>query len=193
MDFSWNSLLLATFQAKLAIGLCRSEGGEPVRDGGIHWWWPNRRRSGVEIYAATILSHRLFQNPLLLAIILTKLMPWVSVGQWCAFGATWFDGGWSGFGRILTKICQIEHFFIKNFQLGRFWRKLILDMCWALFGRKSSGLLLPRWRLSTSELENPFYLHTVTRFFGFDDFFFFINFLQGNYDNILQVWLMLVK
>ena len=106
MDFSWNSLLPATFQAKLAIGLCRSEGGEPVRGGGIHWWWPNRRRSDIEIYTATVLFHRLFQNPLLLAIILTKLMPWVSVGQWCAFGATlvrwWLAGIWPDFDQNMS-------------------------------------------------------------------------------------------
>ena len=94
-------------------------------------------------------------------------------------GPPWSDGGWSDFDRILTKICQIEHFFTKNFQLGRFWRKLILDMGWALFGRKSSRLLLPQWWLSGSELENPFYLHIVIRFFGFDDFFFLHQFPSG--------------
>ena len=142
-----------------------------IRDFRHHQWWPNRRRSGVEIYAVTVFSHRLFQNPLLLAIILTKLMPWVSVGQWCAFGATlvrwWLARIWLNFDQNMSNWTL----FTKNFQLGRFCRKLILDMGWALFGRKSSRLLLPQWWLSALELENPFYLHALTRFFGSDDFF----------------------
>ena len=32
-------------------------------------------------------------------------------------GPPWFDGGWPGFGRILTKICQIEHFFYQKFSI----------------------------------------------------------------------------
>ena len=53
VGFCRNSLLLATFQAKLAVGLCRPEGGESRGGGGFHRWWPNRRRSDVKIYAAT--------------------------------------------------------------------------------------------------------------------------------------------
>ena len=58
-------------------------------DDGFHQWWPNRRRSGVEIYAVTVFSHRLFQNPLLLAIILTK-----------------FDA----MGKCMTVVCLQGHF-----------------------------------------------------------------------------------